>query len=245
MFSLSSDSTKSIQVFYDTIFHLEKIVKNDILNIYKLKTDYDSAEISNVFPKISIDFGNSNTTLPFNSTRSCYVGSLLIENYKKILIAALDYNGTTSQTVSGQIHTGTSFNPKFYTYDINNHSILSLDLDNYGEWIQHPYGDLISTIPSFLFRVNDNKFGLLSKVTKNIDGIDRRCYVVNYFYFEQDAIKHLSSKNYVVEDSNGNYNSSFVPKKVLIINEELYICLVGIKSSERKVFYMKLGKVDE
>lgn len=248
MISLSSDQTKNIRVFYDSLFHVEKVDKHDILNIYKLDFDYETTQINQRNIPLVIDWGNSNSTLPNNATRSCYIDSILLEKEKAVLICGLQWiSSNLTQTINGESHVGDVYNPLIYKYDINNHQLKKLypfeeDLTQWESFLQ---GDKVSgQQPLISFDVKNNRLGLIYKTVRAVNSVNQRNYIDLDFIYRKDSLELENVRILSASDSNGDYNSTIVFQKYVNHGGQKLLIAAGSKSNKKRVLVVKLNSFE-
>lgn len=243
MLDIASDYTKGIKVFHDTLFHITKVSKHDILKIIKLYFDFSTGSINQKNIPLEIDFGNSNSSVAANATRSCYADSVLVEKDKTVLICGLEWIGNLSQTIDGVLHEGASYRPIIYKYDINSHELSKVFPlgDDGTQWETFLQGDKYSDAPVLVsFDKNNNKLSFLYKTLRTVDGIDIRVYVVVHFSYVSGRIIHTDTLLYSAEDDNGNYSSSMTPHKYVNYDDRDIIIISGTKASNKKLLMIEL-----
>lgn len=247
MIALSSNFTKGINVYYDSLFHTEKLDnKHDILTIYKLDFDYENASINQKNIPISIDFGNSNSTVPFNATKSCYVNSILLESEKAVLIIGLEWlSPNLSQVIGGKLHVGDAYNPIIYKYDINNHSLKKIypKSDDLPQWQSFLQGDKVTgQVPLVSFDPKNNRLGFILKTTRTVNSENIRTYIDIDFIYRKDSLELENVRVLSAENTNGVYNSSIVFQKYVNDNGQKLLIAAGSKSNKKKILIFKLGE---
>jgi hypothetical protein len=256
MISISSTFTKDINVYYDSLFHVEKINqtgnslhKHDILTIYKLDFNYSDASINQKNIPLKIDFSDSGKTPPFEASKSCYVGSILLESEKCVLIVGLEWiSANLTQTIGSQTHVGDAYNPIIYKYDINNHTSQKLypKSEDLAQWTSFLQGDKISAqVPLISYDPKNNRLGFILKTTRTVNSVNTRTYIDIDFIYRKDALELENVRVLSAEDTNGVYNSSINFQKYINHNGQKLLIAAGSKKISRvdkkKVLIFKLG----
>ncbi len=242
MIDIDTSSTKYSVVYYDTLFHCRRINKEDILTIYKLDFDYVTGSLNQKNVPIVINFGNSNSITPYNSTRSSFVNTIYIKKEKAVFILGLKWLASNAtQTIGGVSHVGDAYVPVIYKYYLNDHRIEKLFTDEETPWQAFVQGDKMSTHPVLsAYDEKTGRLGMIYKVTRTINSVATRCYVEILFNTIPDVtLSDVRIMN--VEASNGDYNSSFIFQKYVIDQDQRYIIASGIRSSKRKTIMLKLN----
>lgn len=244
MISLSSDYTKNIQVFYDSLFHVTKVDKHDILTIYKLDFNYDLAELNQKNIPLTIDWGNSNSTSPNNATRSCYADSIFLEKEKAVLICGLEWiSSNLSQSIDGQTHVGDVYNPLIYKYDLNSHTLKKLypfdeDLEQWTAFLQ---GDKVTgQTPLISFDQKNNRLGFIFKTNRTVNSVIQRNYIDVDFIYRKDSLELENVRILSAENSNGDYNSTIIFQKYINHDGQKILIAAGSKSGKKKILVFKL-----
>lgn len=244
MIDLSSNYNKNIRVYYDSLFRLQKISRHDILTIYKLDFDYDTGEINQKNIPLEIDFGDSGATILSNATKSCYVDSILLEKEKVVLICGLQWiSANLEQSIEGKLHVGDVYNPIFYKYDINSHTLKKLypGSEELTQWQSFLQGDKVSSqIPLVSFDPANNKLGFIFKTTRTIDGQTQRNYVDIDFIYRTDSLELENVRILSAENSNGDYNSTIFWQKYVNHDDQKILIAAGSKSLKKKILMMRL-----
>lgn len=247
MLSISSNYTKDIHVFYDSLFHIEKLAnKHDILTIYKLDFDYSDASINQKNIPISIDFGDSNRANPFDATRNCYVDSILLENEKAGLIVGLEWiSANLTQTIGGKNHVGDVYNPVIYKYDINNHSLKKIypKSEDLTQWKKFLQGDKVpAQVPLVSFDPKNNRLGFILKTTRSVNSVDIRTYIDVDFIYRKDSLELENVRVLSADNNNGVYNSSINFQRYVNHNDQKLLIAAGSTvSNKKKILVFKLG----
>jgi hypothetical protein len=241
---LSSNYNKNIRVYYDSLFRLQKISRHDILTIYKLDFDYDTGEINQKNIPLEIDFGDSGATILSNATKSCYVDSILLEKEKAVLICGLQWiSANKEQLIDSQWHVGDVYNPIFYKYDINSHTLKKLypSSEELTQWQSFLQGDKVSSqIPLVSFDPANNRLGYIFKTTRTIDGQTQRNYVDIDFIYRTDSLELENVRILSAENSNGDYNSTIFWQKYVNHDDQKILIAAGSKSLKKRILMMRL-----
>lgn len=244
MIDLSSNYNKNIRVYYDSLFRLEKISRHDILTIFKLDFDYDTGEINQKNIPLKIDFGDGGANFLYNATKSCYVDSILLEKEKAVLICGLQWiSSNLSQSIEGKLHVGDVYNPIFYKYDINSHTLKKIypGTEELIQWSSFLQGDkVLSQIPLVSFDPANNRLGFIFKTTRTIDGQTQRNYVDIDFIYRTDNLELENVRILSAEHSDGDYNYSIFWQKYINHDDQKILIAAGSKSSKKRILMTKL-----
>lgn len=244
MINLSSNYNKNIRVYYDSLFRLEKISRHDILTIYKLDFDYDTGEINQKNIPLEIDFGDSGANFVFNATRNCYVDSILLDKEKTVLICGLQWiSMNKEQLIGSKLHIGDVYNPIFYKYDINTHTLKKIypSTKELTQWQSFLQGDkVLSQSPLVSFDPQNNKLGFIFKTTRTIAGQTQRNYVDIDFIYRTDSLELENVRILSAENSDGDYNSSIFWQKYVNHDDQKILIAAGSKSSKKRILMMRL-----
>jgi hypothetical protein len=242
MIDIDTTFTKYSVVYYDTLFQCRRINREDILTIYKLDFDYNNASLNQKNVPIVINFGNSNSITPYNSTRSSFVNTIYIKKEKAVFILGLKWLASNAtQTIGGLSHIGDAYVPVIYKYYLNEHRLEKLYTDDETMWQTFVQGDKISSHPVLsAYDEKSGKLGMIYKVIRTINSIATRCYIEILFDTNPDiTLSDVKIMN--VEATNGDYNSSFVFQKYVIDQNKRYIIASGIRNGKRKTIMLKLN----
>lgn len=118
---LSSQGIQNINIFYNTLFLNMKTFDSDTNKYYnyllieKVNFDYTTSQYLVNNKNYIINFGNTNSQLPFStSTGNCLVDNILLEKEKVVLVCGLSSLDNEK------------YIPTVFKYDINNNSLLRI-----------------------------------------------------------------------------------------------------------------------
>ena len=206
---------KNLKVYYDTLLvnlRANVTTNYEFVLLEKLAFDYADNVILGSDKSFIINFGDVGYVEPYKTNGNCYIDSILLEKSKNLLICGLTaLSSNVSQTINGQVHTGHSYVPVVYLYNINDHSLLKiypkLEAD-IQEWNAFVIGDIESTqLPIASFNGDNSNLNILFNTTRTVAGSAINCLAdLNFTYngeLELNGVQLLTSA--IV--SGGNYSS--------------------------------------
>lgn len=178
----SNQGIQDLEVFYDSYFFNLKIKNdteyNNVLLIEKLGFDYSSGDINPLKSGITVNFGDSEESIPFYSKGNCFVKSILIEGKKQVLIVGLKQM-TNGNTI-----------PIIYIYDINKHSVESIfpkqsDIDNFNSFNNYTFKNdnlpIVNLINDKLYMIYQTEQGSFNYINSLIFKLKNdSCKLIHY-----------------------------------------------------------------
>lgn len=241
-----SISSKSLDVFYDTIFHVQKLNGHDILSIYKLDFDFDTEELNTKNIPYIIDFGDSGTSLPFTAISSCFIDNILIDSEKAVFVCSLSAVQTNiQQTINGQIHTGNAYCPVIYRYDINAHDLQKIYPMNtdIAQWNTMLQGNLITTQqPLVSFDIDNSSLGIIFKTIRDVASqYSLRCYVDLEFKYLSSSLSLDNVRLLSASATDGSYTTSPTFQRYVKNGDDKLLIGETTLSGTKKILMFKIN----
>jgi hypothetical protein len=226
----SDQGIQDLEVFYDSYFFNLKIKNNleynNVLLIEKLGFDYSSGDIKQLKSGITVNFGDSEESIPFYSKGNCFVKSILLEGKKQVLIVGLKQM-TNGNTI-----------PIIYLYDINKHSVESIfpkqsDINNFNSFNNYSFKNnnlpIVNLIDDKLYMIYQTEQGSFNYMNSLIFKIKNdSCELTNYEIVEYSNVYNIqftnineSFLNYKLDNYNGILKRAEVYSATEILNEIL------------------------
>jgi hypothetical protein len=207
----SDQGIQDLEIFYDSYFFNLKIKNNleynNVLLIEKLGFDYSSGVINRLKSGITVNFGDSEESIPFYSKGNCFIKSILIEGKKQVLIVGLKkmINGNTI--------------PIIYLYDINKHSVESIfpkqsDINNFNSFSNYTFKNdnlpIVNLVNDKLYMIYQTEQGSYNYVNSLIFKLNNdSCKLIHYEITEYSNVYNIQFTNVnesLLNYKLGNYN---------------------------------------
>ena len=207
----SDQGIQDLEIFYDSYFFNLKIKNNleynNVLLIEKLGFDYSSGVINRLKSGITVNFGDSEESIPFYSKGNCFIKSILIEGKKQVLIVGLKkmINGNTI--------------PIIYLYDINKHSVESIfpkqsDINNFNSFSNYTFKNdnlpIVNLVNDKLYMIYQTEQGTFNYINSLIFKLKNdSCKLIHYEITEYSNVYNIQFTNVnesLLNYKLGNYN---------------------------------------
>lgn len=241
-----SISSKGIDVFYDTVFHVQKLDGHDVLSIYKLDFDFSTEELNTKNIPFTVDFGDSGTSAPNTATLNCFVDNLLLDNEKAVLVCGLSsVQLNLSQTINGDIHVGNAYCPVIYRYDINDHLLQKVYPmnDDIIQWSTMLQGNLIDIQPPLTsFDPENNALGFIFKTIRTVaSSYNLRSYIDLDFTYLSRSLSLTNARIITSAASDGDYTSPLVFQKYVKTGDDKLLIGEADISGTKKILMFQLN----
>ena len=240
-------SSKHLDVFYDTVFHVQKTDRHDIMSIYKLDFNFDTETLDTINIPYTIDFGDSGSAFPHTAARSCFVDTILSDSDKSVLICGLSCVAfSVQQIVDGVTYMGNAYCPIIHRYDINEHTLHKIYPlgDDVNQWARMVQGFLTpAQAPLVSLDVNNGVLGFIYKTKQLVNSsYNIRCYIDIDFKYKSGNIELDNARIINSADTDGNYAGADIQKYIRYDNKKLLIAAATIANT-KKILLLNLNDV--